>query len=40
MEDKKKKVTGEICGYILLGLIILFAAGVVVFAFYDMFRGL
>lgn len=40
MEDKKKKVTGEICDYILLGLIILFAAGVVVFAFYDMFRGL
>lgn len=40
MEDKKKKVTGEICGYILLGLIILFGAGVVVFAFYDMFRGL
>lgn len=40
MEDKKKKGTGEICGYILLGLIILFAAGVAVFAFYDMFRGL
>lgn len=40
MEDKKKKVTGEICGDILLGLIILFVAGVVVFAFYDMFRGL
>lgn len=40
MEDRKKKVTGEICGYILLGLFILFAAGVVVFAFYDMFRGL
>lgn len=40
MEDKKKKGTGEICGYILLGLIILFAAGVAVFAFYDVFRGL
>lgn len=40
MEDKKKKGTGEICGYILLVLIILFAAGVAVFAFYDMFRGL
>lgn len=40
MEDNKKKGTGEICGYILLGLIILFAAGVAVFAFYDMFRGL
>lgn len=40
MEDKKKTVAGEICGYIFLGLIILFAAGVVIFTFYDMFRGL
>ena len=40
MEDKKKKVTGKICCYILWGLIVLFATGVVVFSCYDLVRGI
>lgn len=43
MKDKKsnnKMSAGEIFGYVLLGFIILFAAGVVFFFAFNMFRDL
>lgn len=43
MKDKKsnnKMSTGEIFGYVLLGFIILFSAGVVFSFAFNMFRGL